>query len=101
MNPKQSAFDAAIEHAATTIKHALKDNIRQHPADFAPVLSKPNAIKMLAGAAIKVLLDKAEKDATSADKGGALLMTMGASFLVLNIEAISDKVVEIYNNENN
>ena len=97
---EQQAFDSAVEHAATQIKHALKDNIRQHPADFAPVLSKPNAIKALAGEAIKVLLDKAEEDANSADKGGALLITMGASFLVLNVEAISDKVVEIYNNDN-
>ncbi len=100
MNPKQSAFDAAIEHAATTIKHALKANIAKHSKDVEPVFAQPNAIKMLAGAAIMVLLDKAEEDSNKADKGGALLMTMGASFLVLNVDAISDKVAEIYNNDN-
>ena len=100
MNPKQSAFDAAIEHAATTIKHALKANIAKHPKDFAPVLAKPDGIKRLAGEAVRVLLDKAEANAQTSDKGTAILLTMGASFLVLNVEAISDKVVEIYNNDN-
>jgi len=101
MNPKQSAFDAAIEHAATTIKHALKAHSAKHPKDVEPVLAQPNGIKRLAGEAIRVLLDKAETNAQTADKGTAILLTMGASFLVLNVEAISDKVAEIYNLEDN
>jgi len=52
---------------------------------------------MLAGECIVVLLDKAERDAQEADKGCALLLTVGAAFLVLNFEAITDKVVELYN----
>lgn len=100
MNPKQSAFDAAIEHAAITIKHALKANIAKHSKDFEPVLAQPNGIKRLAGETVRVLLDKAEANAQTADRGTAILLTMGASFLVLNIEAISDKVAEIYNNDN-
>lgn len=100
MQTEQSAFDAAIEHAATSIKHALKAHWLKYPKDFEPVIAQPNGIKRLAGEAIKVLLDKAEEDSNKADKGGALLMTMGASFLVLNVEAISDKVAEIYNNDN-
>lgn len=98
---EQQAFNGAVEHAATQIKHALKDKIQQYPEDFAPVLTKPNAIKTLAGEAIRVLLDKAEADSKNSDKGGALLMAMGASFLILNIEAITNKVVEIYSVENN
>ncbi len=100
MNPKQSAFDAAIEHAATYIKHALKAHIAKHPKDFAPVLAKPNDIKQLTGKAIRILLNKAETNAQTSDKGTGILLIMGASFLVLNIDTISDKVVEIFNNDN-
>lgn len=98
---KQSAFDAAIEHAATTIKHALKNHFAKHPKDFATVLAQPNGIKRLAREAIRVLLDKAETNEQTADNGTAILLNMGASFLVLNVDAISDKVAEIYNLENN
>lgn len=98
---EQAVHDEAINLAAMAIKQALKDKIQQYPEDFAPVLTKPNAIKTLAGEAIRVLLDKAEADSKNSDKGGALLMAMGASFLILNIEAITNKVVEIYSVENN
>jgi hypothetical protein len=100
MNPKQSVFDAAIEHAATTIKHVLKASIAKHSKDFEPVLAQPNGIKRLASEAIPVLLDKAEANAQTVDKGTAILLTTGVAFLVLNIDAISDKVVEIFNNDN-
>jgi len=43
-----------------------------------------------------VLLGKAKRDVQEADKGCALLLTAGATFIRLNSEAITNKVVELY-----
>lgn len=94
---EQDVHDEAINLAATAIKQALKDKIREYPEDFAPALALPDGIKKLAGACMAVLLNKAERDSQEADKGCALLMTAGATFLVLNVAAITAKVVELYN----
>lgn len=94
---EQAVHDETINLAATAIKQALKDKIREYPEDFAQVLALPDGIKKLANECMVVLLDKAERDSQEADKGCALLMTAGATFLVLNVAAITAKVVELYN----
>jgi len=96
---EQAVRDEAINLAAMVIKQALKDKIREYPQDFAPVLALPDGIKKLAEECVVVLLDKAERDAQKADKGCELLLAAGATFIILNVVAISDKVVELYNTD--
>jgi len=93
---EQVVHDKAINLVATTIKQALKAKIQEHPEDFAQVIALPNGIKELADKCVVVLLGKAKRDVQEADKGCALLLTAGATFIRLNSEAITNKVVELY-----
>ncbi len=94
---EQAVHDETINLAATAIKQALKDKIREYPEDFASVLALPDGLNKLAGECVGVLLDKAERDSQKADKGCALLLAAGATFIILNAAVITAKVVELYN----
>lgn len=93
---EQVVYDEAINIIAATTKQVLKDNIQAYPEDFAQVIALPNGIKELADKCVVVLLGKAKRDVQEADKGCALLLTAGATFIRLNSEAITNKVVELY-----